>query len=368
MEKIPFLDLSIQDKEERNALLSSIEVVFKHGRIILGPEVLEFEKKIASYCHRKYAIGVASGTDSLILSLRALGVKKGDKIITNAYSWIATANAIFSLGASPVFADILPDLTLDPHSVRNLITEKTKGIIAVNYSGRICDFQKLQLIADENELFLIEDASQSFGAKRNNCIAGSFGHISCISLNPMKTLAACGEAGVVLTNNKSIKELIEIDRYNGMENKTICIKPGLNSRIDTLQAAILLHRFKMINQIIDKRRKIAQYYNQELKSSGIHVFEDQKDMCSSYFSYFIETKHRDALLSYLDSRKIECKIRDSDYLPAQPAYRTCKNNAIYANKLYPNLLLLPMSENLQKSQIIRIINNINQFRSNDRKL
>jgi len=361
MYSIPYLDLSISDEEERNELLKAIERVLKHGRLILGPEVLEIEKKLAEYCGRKYAVGVASGTDALFLALRALNIGIGDEIITNAYSWIATANTIYMAGATPVFADVLSDLTIDPYAVEELINEKTKGIIAVNYSGRICDFDRINSIAEKYGIYVIEDASQSFGAYRKGQIAGSFGTISCISLNPMKVFGACGESGVVLTNDNEVKQILECDRYNGMKNKTTFIKPGLNSRIDTIQAAILLHRLKNVESIISKRREIANFYNNQLKKLEINVFEDYDGIESSYFSYFIQIDYRDELLSFLNSRQIECKVRDSDYLPIQPVYNTCKENASHIKSIYKNFLLLPLSEILDAVHVERIVNEIKLF-------
>lgn len=361
MNKIPYLDLRIRDQQELNGILSSIERVLRHGILIMGPELSELEEKVAAYCNRKYAIGVASGTDALFLTFRALGLKHGDEVITNSYSWIATANAIHLTGAVPVFADILPDLTLDPHSVKKMITGRTKAILAVNYSGRVCDYDKLSQIARDHKLHLIEDASQSFGARRQEKIAGSFGEISCISLNPMKLFGACGEAGIILTDSQKIKAIIEVDRYNGMENKIICNNPGVNSRMDTLQAAILLYRLKNFSKIIKRRREIALLYNEKFKRLGITVFEDGNEILSSYFSYFIGVDNREALLEHLESNGVECKLRDSDYLPGQPAYQNCKADTPNAKRLFEKLVLLPASEALSNDQVNKIINEVTMY-------
>ncbi|MFA6502096.1 MAG: DegT/DnrJ/EryC1/StrS family aminotransferase, partial [Parachlamydiales bacterium] len=243
--KVAFLDLRI-DKDEREELLTAINTVFEHGKIVLGPEVQEFERLIANFCNRKYAVGVSSGSDALFLGLKSLGIKEGDEVITTSLSWIATAHAIARTGAKPIFADINDDLNIDPDSIIKLVTSKTKAIVPVHYTGKICQMNKILDIAKKHNLHIVEDSAQAFGALYEDKIAGSFGKVACFSLNPMKVFAACGEAGIVLTDDKDIYEKLIILRYSGTINKEQCIEISLNSRIDTIQAAMLIKRFDRV--------------------------------------------------------------------------------------------------------------------------
>ncbi|SLM30903.1 Daunorubicin biosynthesis sensory transduction protein dnrJ (fragment) [Desulfamplus magnetovallimortis] len=259
MKIIPFLNLSIPSEAERLELLNAIDTVFQHGRIILGPEVSEFENTMAKRCGRKWAKGVNSGSDALYLCLRGLGIGPGDEVITTSLSWIATANAITLTGAKPVFADIQEDLNIDPISVSRLINPKVKALLPVHYTGKICNMEKLQKIANEHNILLIEDAAQAFGAKRYGKTAGSFGDAACFSLNSMKVLAACGEAGFITGDNTTLQERIEWLRYNGTINRESCVEPALNSRMDTIQAAILLKRLSNFKKKLTDAEKLQHF-------------------------------------------------------------------------------------------------------------
>ena len=250
---VRFLDLRVTNEDERLQLINAVDKVLSHGRIVLGPEVQELEKRVASHCNRKYAVGVNSGTDALIIGLKSIGIGFDDEVITTSLSWIATANAIALTGAKPVFADIQNDLNIDPSSIRELITSKTKAIMPVHYTGKVCNMADIMKIVDEYDLLLIEDACQAFNAKYRGKVAGSFGNVGCFSMNPMKVLAACGEAGMIVTDDQSTYERLISLRYNGTINKEICIVPSHNGRLDTIQAAILLERLNGLDELIKKR-------------------------------------------------------------------------------------------------------------------
>ena len=200
--KVPFLDLTISNPILKKELLSSIDRVFSHGRIILGPEVQQFEEKIAEYCNRKFAVGTNSGTDALYFALRSLNIGTNDEVITTPLSWIATVNAIVLTGAKPVFVDIKNDLNINPDLIEDAITDKTKAILPVHFTGNMCDMIKINDLAQRNNLIVVEDAAQAFGSKLNDKPSGSFGDIACFSMNPMKVLNAYGEAGAIVTDDK----------------------------------------------------------------------------------------------------------------------------------------------------------------------
>lgn len=364
MKNIPFLDLKICGKEKQE-LLNSISEVFGHGKLVLGPEVIEFEKRISAFCNRKFAISVNSGSDALFLALKALGITKGDEVITTSLSWIATANAIAMTGATPIFADIDDDLNVDPESIRKLISSRTKAILPVHYTGRICDMEKITKIAKENNLFVIEDGSQAFGAKKYGRIAGSFGDFGCFSLNPMKILGACGEAGVIVCDNPNFYNKILALRYNGTINKEICVEFGLNSRMDTIQAAILLKKLSSLNQNIKKRREFAKIYNNRLQDF-VHIPHEKPDEFNIYYAYMIRAARRDELKNFLLARGIETKIQHPFLMYQQPAYSKQFNTNPLKNseKIVKEILSIPCHEKLSKDDVHYISDQICNFYKN----
>src|SRR3990167_3416313 len=346
MEKIPFFNLKIVKQEEKNDLLSAISTIFDHGQIILGPEVTEFETKVADYCSRKFGVGVCSGTSALFFGLKSLGIGSGDEVITTSMSWIATANAIAMSGATPVFADVCDDLNINPDTLEALITDKTKAIMPVHYTGKVCKMEKILNLASRYNLKVIEDASQAFGASVQGKPTGSFGDIACFSLNPMKILGACGEAGIIVCDDQALYDRLIALRYNGTVNRELCIEPSFNGRLDTLQAAILLRRLKDVPHIIAKRREIAAFYNTHLTKKIEIPLEAARNL-DTYYSYTIRTDHRDELKSYLDNCAIETKIQHLYLMSDQPAYKHLKKiNLPQASKLIKQILCLPNHEKL----------------------
>lgn len=360
-QKIPFLDLRIEDRKKRKEILEAVNKVFVHGRIINGPEVQGLEHKVAIRCGRKYAVGVNSGTGALFLALKSLGVGPGDEVITTSLSWIATANAISLTGARVVFADICDDLNIDPVSVEKLITRRTKAILPVHYTGKICNVSLLLQIARKQGLLMVEDASQAFDALYHGRRAGSFGILGCFSLNPMKVFAACGEAGIIVTDRKDIYERLTALRYNGTVNKEKCIEPSLNGRLDTLQAAILLRRLPEVNKIINARRRIAARYNYLLKDV-VGIPEEKKGERDVYYTYTIQTMRRDALKSFLESCGTETKIQHPFLMPEQPAFKNIsKGDFPNAKRLVKNILSIPCNEKMTPRDVNCVANNIRRF-------
>ncbi|MBI5629787.1 MAG: DegT/DnrJ/EryC1/StrS family aminotransferase [Elusimicrobia bacterium] len=358
---IRFMDLRIQDPRARKRLLEAVSRVFRHGVFLLGPEVAELEKRVAARCGRKFAVGVSSGTDALLFTLKTFGVGPGDEVIIPALSWIATANAVAMAGARPVFADIGDDLNISPSSAERLITPRTKVLMPVHYTGKICAMEDLSRIARARGLALIEDASQAFGARRGGRPAGSFGDAACFSLNPMKVFAACGEAGIVLTDRADIAERLGVLRYNGMVNRETCLEPSLNGRLDTLQAALLLARLGDVDAIIAKRRKIAAWYDERLKGKVGTPRQSSKEQ-DCYYTYTIRTPERDRLKAFLEARGVEARVRDPYLMPEQPAYRRgAKGEFPNAKRLAGRLLCLPAHEKLSRSDVSRVCGLIDRF-------
>ena len=359
--KVPFLDLRIVSENERASYLKAIENVFLHGVIINGPEVADFEKCVADYTGRQYAVGVNSGTDALLLSLLSLGIGAGDEVITTSLSWVATANAIALTGAAPVFVDIQNDLNIDPGCVEDQITKRTKAILPVHYTGRVCEMESLKKIAQKHNLYIIEDAAQSFGAEKYGRKAGTFGDIACFSMNSMKVFASCGEAGMVITDDKKNYELLLALRYNGTINKEVCIQPSLNGRMDTIQAAFLLERFKLLPGVIQKRKENASLYN-KLFYGIVETPDEKEDESNVYYTYTIQVDRRDDLKEYLESQGIETKIQHPILMPDQPAYKKNSDNSFpNARRLVDRILCVPANEKITREQIECVVDRIKFF-------
>ena len=305
--KVRYRDLSVKNPDLKKKLLQSVDRVLSHGQIMLGPEVGQFERKIAKLCHKKYAVGMNSGTDALYLALRSLNIGPGDEVITTPLSWVATLNSIILVGASPVFVDISEDLNINIDLIEKAITPRTKAIMPVHFTGKLCAMPRMQEIASKHGVALIEDAAQAFGAHINGAVAGSFGKIGCFSMNPMKVLCAYGEAGVVVTDEEDLYEKLLSLRYAGTINKEDCHYPSLNGRLDTIQAAMLLVNLKYVNQTIARHREIAKQYTDRLRD--VVTCPQDDGTCHVYYSYTIITDKRDELKEYLYSKGVETKIQ-----------------------------------------------------------
>ena len=359
--KVPFLDLRVTDPNEREELLGAVARVLDHGRMVMGPEVEELEARLAAQCGRRHAVAVGSGTHALWLALKSLRLQPGDEVITTALSWIATANAIALAGGTPVFADIGDDLNLDPTSVQRMVSKRTRAIVPVHYTGKICCMDELVAIATSHGLVLIEDAAQSFGATYRGRVAGSFGQMAAFSMNPMKVLAGCGEAGAVVTDDTELYERLVALRYNGCVNRELCIEPALNGRIDTLEAAILLKRLERLPALLTARRRNAARYDTLLQGVVLTppLSPHGEDV---FYTYTIQVDRRNELKAFLESRRIETKIQHPYLMPDQPAFaRGGICEPTHARRLQQRVLCLPIHEKLSEEQITHVAASIKDF-------
>lgn len=357
---VPFLDLRVP-AEERSELLRAAENVLKHGRLVNGPEVHAFEMAVAARLGRKYAIGVSSGTDALVLGLRACGIGKGDEVIIPALSFVATANAVKMVGAEPVFCDIGDDLNIDPIEIKYLITPKTKAIMPVHWAGRMCAIDHIAMIAKTHNLKVIEDASQAFGATFNDMTPGTRADVACFSMNPMKGLAALGEAGMVVTDDRDVYERLDYLRYQGVRNKEICVELSGNHRLDTIQAAMLLVRLANFNKLLEARRKIAKFYDTRLKGIVATPKEWAHERIS-YYTYAIQADQRDKLKDFLAIKGIETKIQHPILMPQQPLYKdAARGTWTNAAALMTRVLCIPIHEKLTDGQMWHVVNSIADF-------
>jgi len=306
-------------KEEIDA---AIMRVLDSGRYILGDEVRSFEEEFAQYIGVNYAIGVGSGTDAITLALKACNIGTGDEVITVSHTAVATVAAIELSGATPVLIDISPDTyTLDPDLVEGAITSRTKAILPVHLYGHPADLDRIVPIARDHDLFVIEDCAQSHGACLNGRMTGSFGDITAFSFYPTKNLGAIGDGGMVVTDNPDLANQVRLLRQYGWKERNMSTIPGLNSRLDEIQAAILRLKLKDLDTENAKRRAIARVYGQMLQSKDLVLPHEADNAYHVYHQYVIRTPMRDALKTYLSSCCIETSIHYPVPVHLQPAYQ-----------------------------------------------
>jgi len=359
--KVRYLDLSVKDKRLKERLMQAVDTVLTHGRIVLGPEVEQFEERIAEACQQKFAVGVNSGSEALYLALRSLDLQPGDEVITTPLSWIATLNAITLCGATPIFADLKEDLNINPALIEAAITPKTKVILPVHWSGKMCDMPTIMEIADKHGIVVIEDAAQAFGASLNGAMAGSFGMVNCLSMNPMKVLCAYGEAGALTTSDETIYNKLVALRYAGTVDREDCHYPSLNGRIDTIQAAMLLVNLDYHAEKVARRKAAADFYSNLLGETVICPV-DEPGYENVFYTYTIMAENRDKLMRYLEEQGIETKIHHKILMPNHTAYKSLPRPTIpVAERLVGQILSLPAHENITSDEIDYVAHHVRAF-------
>ncbi len=307
--RIPYVSIAAQHTEIKAELLAAMAAVIDKGQFILGDEVGEFEQRFAERCGVRYAIAVNSGTDALVLALRFLGIGPGDEVITVPNSFVATASCIVLVGARPVFVDVREDYNMDPAQLERAITSKTKAILPVHLTGRPADMDPILKVARAYQLRVVEDCAQAVLAEYRGRSVGSFGDAGCFSLHPLKTLGACGDAGVVTTNSEEMCHKLHLLRNHGLRSRDDCVMWGSNSRLNTLQAAILLVKMNHLEAWTEQRRSHAAYYQKRLKVIGsLRLPADRPHEKSVYHTFVIQAEHRDELRSYLADHGIETAV------------------------------------------------------------
>ncbi len=360
---VPYLGLKEQHKEIRKELLCAVESVLDSSSFILGNDVSEFEKKFAKYCKIRYAVGVASGTDALFLSLKALNIGNNDEVITVPNSFLATASSIVFAGAKPVFVDAGEDMNIDTEKIEAAITEKTRAVIPVHLTGKPCEMKKIMAIAEKYNLAVIEDSAQAVGAEYEGKKVGSFG-TGCFSLHPLKNLNACGDAGAITTDNPDIYEKIRQLRNIGLKNRNEADEWGINSRLDSIQAAILNVKLKYLEKWTEARRANASLYNEMLSELPVKLpVEGEKEKCV-YHTYVIQTERRNEMAEFLAKNGTETKIHYPIPIHLQKAacnlgYK--KGDFPVAEKQAETILSLPVHQYLTEEQIKYVCETIRRF-------
>jgi len=362
--QIPYVNLNAQWRDDREELLPIIDKVLSSGQYVGGDEVDKFERNVAKFCNVKYAVALNSGTDALTLALHSLGVKRGDEVITPPNSFIASTAVIKHLGATPVFVDVLPDQNIDPSKIEAAINSKTKAIMPVHLTGRMCDMDSIMRIAEKYNLKVIEDAAQAIGSKYKNKLSGSIGDIGCFSTHPLKNLNACGDGGFLTTNDKEICTDTKVLRSHGIIERDIIKKFGYVSRMDNLQAAILNYRLSKLGKIINRRRKNAEIYINSINQRNVFFPHKQKYEFNTYHTFVIQTEQRDELKEYLKNNGVETAIHYPIPIHLQPAsivFGYKKGDFPVVENQAKQILTLPINQNLDQTDIEIISSLINKF-------
>ncbi len=367
-QKISLLDLNAQYEGIEDAVFSAFKEVFDSKQFIMGPKVLELEKQIADYCQTKHAIGVSSGTDALVLSLMALGISQGDEVITTPFTFFATGGSIARLGATPVFVDIDPiTFNINIDLIESAITERTKAIMPVHLFGQMADMDPLMAIAKKYNLAVIEDGAQAIGAEYKGKRAGSVGDLGCFSFFPSKNLGACGDGGIITTNDDDLAEKCRVMRVHGSKPKYYHRVVGGNFRLDPVQAAILLVKLPLLEKQHEGRQKNAKFYDQHLSDKFIKpvigsALGSQSRMI--YNQYTLRVQDRDKLQHHLN----EFTIGNMIYYPVPLHLQECFKDLGYqegdcpeSEKAANEVLSIPIYPELTESQLSYVVDVLNQF-------
>jgi len=358
--KIPFLDLKAQYLSIKDEIDKKIFFLINNAAFILGEELEKFEKEFAEFCNAKYSIGVSSGTDALIIALRALNVGYGDEVITTPNTFIATAEAISIVGARPVFVDVSnEDYNINVDLIEEKITEKTKAIIPVHLFGQPVAISSVLDIAKKYNLFVVEDACQAHGAEFEGKKVGTFGEVGCFSFYPGKNLGAYGDGGVVVTDNEELYKKMVLLRSHGEAEKNKHEIIGSTNRLDNLQAGILGVKLKYLNEWNRKRRENASIYREYLSGLKVVAPEELEGRKHVYHLFVIRVKNRDKVREELLSRGVATGIHYPTPIHLQSAYKFLdyKNGDFpVSEKMAEEILSLPMFPELTEDQIKYVCN------------
>jgi len=367
-----FIDLNAQRVRIETQINEAVLKVVKGGQYIFGPQVAEFEQKIAAYLGVKHAIACANGTDALLMPLMAKGIGPGDAVFCPAFTFLATAEVVVLTGAEPVFVDVLPDdYNLDPNSLAIAIEQvkkqgnlKPRAVIPVDLFGQAANYEAITALAQEHDLLILEDAAQSIGGRFGDKMCGAFGDVAATSFYPAKPLGCYGDGGAIFTNDDELAEILRSILFHGKGSSQYdAVRIGLNSRLDTIQAAILLEKMPLLEEEIEARQRVAKRYHDGL-SDLVKVPSMIEGQISAFAQYTIEAKNRDELKQHLQSLGIPSVIYYIKPLHHQKAYQhytQVRSGLHVSESLCHRVLSLPMYPYLEAQDQDKIIEAIRDF-------
>jgi dTDP-4-amino-4,6-dideoxygalactose transaminase len=365
-EAVPQLDLAAQYASIGGEIRTAVERVMASQQFVLGGEGAALEEEIAKLSGVSHGVGLASGTDALILSLRACGVQAGDEVLLPPFTFVATGSAVSALGAKPVFVDIRPDTyNMDASELERRVTSRTRAIVVVHLYGLAADMAPIMAFAKAHKLPVIEDNAQAIGASYKGRPTGSIGDAACISFYPTKNLGAYGDAGMVVTNSPQIAERVRTLRNHGQTAKYLSTEPGWNSRLDEMQAAILRVKLRHLSDWQRARQSNAAEYTRLLNHiPGVMPPITPDGFEHVFHQYTIRVERRDALQQFLSARKIDNTVYYPHPLHLQPLYASLGHKPgdfPHAERAAQEVLSLPMYPELRKEQITRVVETIAEF-------
>ncbi|URA09844.1 DegT/DnrJ/EryC1/StrS family aminotransferase [Thermospira aquatica] len=359
-----FIDLKTQYQRDKQAIWERLSRNMENASFILGPDVAELEKTLAHYVGVKHAIGVASGTDALLIPLLAYGIGPGDEVITTPFTFVATVEVIALLGAKPVFVDIDPKTYLiDIHQVEKAITPRTKGIISVSLYGQTPDMDALNSIAKKHNLWVMEDAAQSFGAIYKDKKSCNLSDVAATSFFPSKPLGCYGDGGMIFTNDDELALKMRQIANHGQHVRYQHCYVGINARLDTLQAAVLLAKWPHFEEEANSRHHIGQRYTELLKNTVVTPVLEKNTTRSVYAQYTIRVQNRDSVINFLKDKGIPTAVHYPIPLHLQEAYRSLgykEGDFPHAEKAAQEVMSLPMHPFLTEETMQYIVDNVKQ--------
>lgn len=362
--KVPFIDLKQRYQEEKTELLACVDRVLSQGHLVMTEEVPEFERKVCGFTGAKHCVALNSGTDALLMGLWALGITRGDEVITTPISFVATTGTIVHVGATPVYVDVRDDQNIDPDKIEAAITPKTKAIMPVHWTGRIADMNAILDIAQRHGLKVIEDSAQAMGSFYHGKHGGTFGTVGAFSAHPLKNLNAIGDGGFMVTGDDDIARRVRLYRTHGLASRDDCVLYGVNSRLDVLNAEVLKFRLDRLNGIIEKRRHHANLYRKLIKPGHIQIPEDKPFEQNSFVMFITQADDRDRLKDYLLEHGIESLVYYGTPLhlhkaAARLGYR--RGAFPVAERQGERVLALPHQQYLTDDQIAYVSETVNSF-------
>lgn len=367
--KVPFVDVPAHFESIEGEVMDVIRKVVMRGNLILRDELREFEAQIARLVGTRYAVGVNSGTDALHLTLRALGIKHGDEVVTVSHTCVATIAAIVNTGAIPVLVDVADDFNMDMAKLEDAITSRTRVIVPVHLNGRACDMSRLQAISKKHGVQIVEDCAQALGAQFAMRMVGSFGRAGCFSLYPFKMLGAFGDGGIVTTDDPAVAKKVSLLRDYGEDRETgEVLYFGFNSRLDNLQAAVLNVKLKYFPAWVERRREVSRIYQAGLSDIRQLVLPHFRGEAWTdvYMNYAVRAERRDELSAYLKTHGVEPLTPISLVTPVH-RHKALKLDHFFlpmTDRIAREFLYLPISPELTDEQIRYVIQCIRDFYQN----
>ena len=360
-----FVDLKTQYAALRDSINARIQRVLDHGRFILGPEVEELEAKLAGYTTARHCITCASGTEALLIALMALGVKRGDEVVTTPFTFAATAEMIMLLGAKPVFVDIEPDTcNIDARGIEAAITERTRAIMPVSLYGQPADMDEINAIAARRRLPVIEDAAQSFGATYGDKKSCSLSTIGCTSFYPAKPLGCYGDGGALFTSDEALATAMREIRVHGQSGRYLHTRIGVGGRMDTLQCAVVLAKLERFEWEVEQRRRAARRYGELLAQAGLAscALAARPGRAGVYAQFTLRVPRRDAVVEQLRAAGVPTAVHYPLPLHLQPAYAELARPGAFpaAESAAREVLSLPMHADLDEATQSAVISALQQ--------